>query len=274
MSSNSTSRPGTIRNARNHKAAGTQSIGRAIAALRKVAQADKEGARLVDVAVALKLKTPTALRLLKALVSEGLVSVNSANKTYHIGAELISLSAIASTTSTPTERLMPLLSSVWESVGDTVYLMVRRGNDCICTAVLEGRHPVRVMTFKVGEIRPLGVGSASLALLAFLESAERSEILRDNDERFKSFGMSAQKLEAMGRDARKTGFAVNPGLLIPGVYGLAFPLFEERKLTASVGVIAMKERLTPARRLEIMKIVRRSVAKVKGFTITPPYSLD
>jgi DNA-binding IclR family transcriptional regulator len=225
--------------------------------------ADNDGVRLVDVATSLNLKTPTALRLLKALVGEGLIWFNPSSKTYHIGAELISLAAIANSNSAPVDRFKSLLSALSEAIGETVYLMIRRGTDAICVAIIEGRYPVRVMSFKVGEIRPLGVGSASLALLAFLPGEERDTILAQNAPRFSKYGFTRAKVGKMTAEARKLGYALNPGLLIDGVYGMGFPIFERGKLIASIGTMAIKERMGPAGRKKIAAAMRDVMAKFK-----------
>lgn len=256
-----------------HRSGGTQSIGRAIAVLKHIASSDRAGARLVDISDALGLKTPTALRLLKALVTEGLVRFDSASKTYRIGTEFLALSAIASSVLMPTEQLMPLAAKLGEVLGDTVYLMMRSGNDAFCTAVIEGHHPIRVSTFKVGEIRPIGVGSAALAMLAFLAPEERRLMLDENAARFSRYGFTREQVEAAANDAIRKGYALNPGLLIQGVYGVGLPIFQGEKLVATIGVMAVKDQMKPKRRTEIAEIVRAAISTLSGFSSQPPYPL-
>ena len=252
-----------------HKSEGTQSIGRAIAALREVARAGEEGLRLVDVSEALELKTSTALRLLKALVSEGLVMHDQQSKIYRIGTGFLALTAISYATATPTEQLMPLLHTLSSGLGDTVYLMIRRGGDAFCTAVLEGHNPIRVITLRVGDIRPLGVGSACLAILAFLPAREREAFLEQNETRFAAYNLNRERIETAMKQAYRAGYALNPGLLIPGVYGIGFPVFRGRELIAGIGVMDIKERLEPKRREEIKDYYLKTIATVRGFSAAP-----
>lgn len=254
--------------------AGTQSIGRAIAVLKQVARADRNGLRLTDVASTLGLKVPTASRLLKALIAEHLVIFDESQRTYHVGTELLALSAISNSTATWTRRLLPVLTGLTEALGDTTYLMLRRGDDALCTAVQEGRNPIRVMTLKVGDVRPLGVGAACLAMLAFLPAAERDQLLARSADRFSGYGFETDKVKKAATEARKQGFAVNPGLLIPGVHGVGFPIFHEDRLIAGIGVMAVKERLGPRQRADVSEAFSTILTRARDVTAIPPYPLD
>lgn len=253
--------------------AGTQSIGRAIAVLKQVARADHRGLRLTDVAAALDLKVPTASRLLKALMAEGLVTLDEGTRTYHVGTEFLALSAIANSTATWTQRLLPILIGLTQALGDTTYLMIRRGEDALCTAVQEGRNPIRVMTLKVGDVRPLGVGAACLAMLAFLPPEERDRMLARNEPRFSTYGFEKDKVAIAAVEAWKRGFAINPGLLIPGVHGVGFPIFHDDRLVAGVGVMAVKERLDAGHQAEVRAAFMASLEGIREITATPPHPL-
>lgn len=263
--------PFTDNKTRRHRSEGTQSIGRAIAVLKQIAKADKNGVRLVDVAAAMDLKTPTALRLLKALVAEGLARFDPKSKTYVIGTEFLALSAIANNLSMQNETLTPVIANLAAALGDTVYLMVRSGNESFCTAVIDGRKPIRINTLKVGDIRPLGVGSASLAILAFLDQRERKEVLDQNEPRFAGYGLNRKQIEGGIAEALRAGYTFNPGLLIPGVYGIGFPVLHGNKLVAGVGVMAVKDELKPRRRREIAQLFHESVDRTSGFSGIPPF---
>jgi DNA-binding IclR family transcriptional regulator len=46
---------------------------------------------------------------------------------------------------------------------DTVFLIIRSGNDCMCVDRIEDRYPIRALTIDGGVSRPLGIGAGSLA---------------------------------------------------------------------------------------------------------------
>lgn len=253
---------------------GTQAIGRAFAVLRQVARAGATGVRLTEVAGAAALKVPTTSRLLKALIAEGLVTYDERTRAYHVGTEFLALSAIANATGSWTDRLIPILGGLTDQLGDTSYLMIRRGDDALCTAVMEGRNPIRVMTLRIGDVRPLGVGAACLAMLAFLPAIERAEVAGRSDARFKGYGFAGDEVVKAAAEARKRGYGVNPGLLIPGVHGIGFPIFRGDRLVAGIGVMAVKERLGPRRQVEIRDAFTAEIERSRDFSTLPPYRLD
>lgn len=68
--------------------------------------------------------------------------------------------------------------------GDTVYLIVRIGDDGRCIVCQEGSSGVRIVTIDVGTQRPLGVGAGGLAILSAIENIERNEIIQRNVQRY------------------------------------------------------------------------------------------
>ncbi|MBY6265492.1 acetyl-CoA synthetase, partial [Azospirillum sp. 412522] len=77
-------------------AGGTQSLERAIALLRAVADAETDGARLADLMTGVGLSKATAHRLLMALARDGLVEQDGRSKRYHLGPDLVALGDLAS----------------------------------------------------------------------------------------------------------------------------------------------------------------------------------
>ena len=76
-------------------AGGTQSLERAIALLRAVADAETGGARLADLMTGVGLSKATAHRLLMALARDGLVEQDTRSKRYHLGPDLVALGDLA-----------------------------------------------------------------------------------------------------------------------------------------------------------------------------------
>ncbi|WP_244433935.1 AMP-binding protein [Azospirillum sp. B506] len=76
-------------------AGGTQSLERAIALLRAVADAESDGARLADLMAGVGLSKATAHRLLMALARDGLVEQDGRSKRYHLGPDLVALGDLA-----------------------------------------------------------------------------------------------------------------------------------------------------------------------------------
>ena len=131
------------------------------------------------------------------------------------------------------------------------------------------------MSLEEGSRRPLGAGSGSLAILAFLAGDERGDAIRHCAPLYEPFGLSAAVVERDVAEARKVGFAFNPGRIIEGVYGIGVPILEGGRAVASVSVAAIAGRMAPPRRQEIVGIIREELASLSGYAVPnaqPPAS--
>ncbi|WP_247870803.1 helix-turn-helix domain-containing protein, partial [Azospirillum sp. TSO5] len=88
-------------------AGGTQSLERAIALLRAVADAETGGARLADLITGVGLSKATAHRLLMALARDGLVEQDTRSKRYHLGPDLVALGDLAALRHRPPAAPLP-----------------------------------------------------------------------------------------------------------------------------------------------------------------------
>ncbi len=88
-------------------AGGTQSLERAIALLRAVADAETGGARLADLMTGVGLSKATAHRLLMALARDGLVEQDGRSKRYHLGPDLVALGDLAALRHRPPVAPLP-----------------------------------------------------------------------------------------------------------------------------------------------------------------------
>jgi len=249
--------------------AGAQSISRAAAVLRAVGTARGQAATLSNVAQLVGLKTATARRLLQALAAEGFLTFDAQKKTYQIGPDLIALTASGDDVFATRDVLMAACREVAAKTSDTTLLSVRRGDFAICIGRVEGAFPIRVMSLDIGGVRPLGAGSGSLALLAFLPDAERQQVLARNERDFERYGLAMADIVELAAQARSTGYAFNPGLILPGVFGVGVPVYRDGTVAAAISVIAIEQRLDRARRAEIARIARTAIGRLPHFSAAP-----
>lgn len=243
---------------------GSQSIGRAVELLSMVAQRSLTGARLSEMAEAAELHIATTRRILQALVAEGLLAFDSGTKIYAIGPAIFSFAVQGNPWFSRRELFVPALDRIAHRTRDTVMFSIRSGIEAVCLARHEGAFPIRVMSLETGSRRPLGAGSGSLAILAFLPENERIEILKQSVARYEAFGLSSNELAKDVADARKAGFTFNPGRIVEGVYGIGVPILVDGVAVAAVSVAAIASRMDPARRQEIVGIIRDEIASIPG----------
>lgn len=96
---------------------------------------------------------------------------------------------------------------------------------------------------------PLGVASAGLAILAHLPEAEAERYL-DRLDLVPDWGddHESEALRSRVRSTRETGYAVNPGLIVEGSWGMGAAVFNALGEPAwALSLTGIESRFTPAR---------------------------
>jgi len=145
--------------------AGTQSIRRAVAILKEISAYGQGGIRLVDIANAMQLERPTVHRIIRGLMSQGMVAQNPRSKLYTLGPVVYELGLAAAPLHNLRELCQPSLHRLAQRSGDSVYLVMRSGMDSVCLDRLEGNFPIKTQTLDIGRRRPLGSGASGMAIL-------------------------------------------------------------------------------------------------------------
>ncbi|MFG1299984.1 IclR family transcriptional regulator [Xanthobacter sp. V3C-3] len=241
-------------------AGGTQSIERAVALLTLVGQAEPAGARLTDLVAASGLAKPTARRVLLALVRAGLLDQDDASRRYHVGPEAYVLGTRAAARFGIHALALDGLARLARATGDCAFLSVPRGAFSICLHREEGTYPIRSHVLQAGDRHPLGVGAAGLALLAALPDAEVEHALAANAETLAAHypGYDVPALRHQVAEARAAGYALNPGLYVPGAWGMGVAVAgPDGRAVGALSLAAIESRLTPARQHELAPLLRQ-----------------
>lgn len=246
---------------------GTQSISRAASLLSVVASQRGDGARLKDLAEKTGMHVATARRILQALVNEAFLSFDRKRKVYTIGPTIFAYAVMSDSWYQHREAFLPAMDEVAERTGDTVLLSVRVGSEAVCLIRREGSFPIRIMSLDTGHRRPLGVGSGSVALFAYLPVETRHELLATQGSAYAQFGLTADDVEIAAKETRLNGYAVNEGRIIEGVYGVAVAALVDGMPVASISVAAIAPRMHQERQIEIVAIIREAMARVPGVTL-------
>ncbi|GEB46054.1 putative IclR-family regulatory protein [Microbacterium testaceum] len=206
---------------------GAQAISRAARLLRLVTAAGETGAPVGDLARDADLTRPTAYRLLSALRAEGLVDRDEPTGHWLPGPELYLMGSVAASRFDITSTARDIVRSLAVRTEESAFLSVRRGDETVCLVREDGSFPIRSFVLSEGVRFPLGVASAGLAILAFLPSSEVDAYLERHPELPEKWGVSHSpgRLRARIRDTQARGYAVNPGLIVEGSYGLGAAVF-------------------------------------------------
>lgn len=240
---------------------GTQSIQRATQILRLIASRNRTGMRLVDAVQHSGLVRPTVHRILKCLISEGLVTQDSLSHRYFLGHLIFELGLAAAPQFNLVDICRPSMQRIAEKTKDTVFLTVRSGYDTVCLDRLEGDFPIKTLTLEVGTRRPLGVGAGGLALLMPLLNEEVDKILSANGVRLMAYNnLNVPSLLKILARSRKLGYALNDIHVTPGAISLGLPVinFISAPIIA-ISIGAIKSRMTDERQKELVAILNTEV---------------
>nr|WP_255219686.1 IclR family transcriptional regulator C-terminal domain-containing protein [Kocuria salina] len=107
-------------------------------------------------------------------------------------------------------------------------MSARRGLETVCLARVEGAFPIRSHVLYEGLRLPLGVASAGLAILAHLSDADVERIITATADVRSIWGHrhTPERIRELITDVRRRGFAVNPGLIVKGSWGMAAAVFD------------------------------------------------
>lgn len=195
--------------------------------LRTVGSAVPAGLTTSDAARRAGLNRSTAHRLLTSLAADGFVDRDREHGTWFLGPEVYLLGALAAERYDVRHLAAERLRVLAEATGESAYLSARRGAETVCLQEREGSFPLRSMVLYQGVRFPLGVASAGMAILAFLPEREVEAHLADGHlERERGPVWAAQAVRDRAAETRRLGYAVNPGLLLEGSWGLGAAVFD------------------------------------------------
>ncbi|WP_106814202.1 IclR family transcriptional regulator [Microbacterium timonense] len=206
---------------------GAQSIARAAHLLRLVTAGGEAGMPVADLARRADLTRPTTHRLLTALREEGLVDQDEHTGRWMPGPELYLMGSVAASRYDITAIARDIVRSLAVRTEESAFLSVRRGDETVCLLREEGSFPIRSFVLSEGVRFPLGVASAGLAILAFLPPHDVDAYFERHRGLGEEWGISHSeaRLRVRLRETQERGYAINPGLIVEGSYGLGAAVF-------------------------------------------------
>ena len=245
---------------------GVQTVDRAVAILTWVGNSGEKGMRLVDLQRALGLTRPTVHRILSSLIEHGLVACDERTRTYRLGWE----AAVLGWSAAPggydlREVAQESMERLARETGVTVVLCACSRHDLVCIDRKTGDYPIKVFTVEIGIRRPLGVGAGSIAVLASMPEDQAMAALDAVKDRLKAYSDKLRRgiVPAM-RAARKAGYAVSDGFVLPNVRAAGVALRDQRGVAiGSLGIAAIADYATDLRLAEFAALLKREQARIE-----------
>jgi DNA-binding IclR family transcriptional regulator len=248
-----------------------RNIGRLLAVLDALAHASAEGLRLTDVVEAADLGKTTAHRILNGLVAQNLAEHDPDTGRYFIGVKMLSWATAARDRFSLVRLVEPALLRISRQTQDTIYLVVRTGDDIVCLDCREGSFPIKVLTLDVGVRRPLGIGAGSLAILSALPDAEIDRIFVGNAEAMAAYPFDEVRLRQMIATTRQNGYAYNNVHVLQGLEnvtemaGIGVPIRKRDGMpVAALHLTGVTSRLDPPRRDNLVATLHQEARQIEA----------
>lgn len=207
---------------------GAQVVGRVAQLLRIVGHGPRTGRTTADVVKESGLTRPTAYRLLASLAAEGLLEHDGGSGRWYLGPEAYILGSLSARRYDIEDLARDNVRRLADETEESAFLSVLRGNGTVCLLREEGSFPIRSFVLHEGVRFPLGVASAGLAILAYHSDEEIEAYLAESAEDLAGWGPghSPEGIRERIRLTRETGYAVNPGLIVEGSWGMGAAVFD------------------------------------------------
>jgi DNA-binding IclR family transcriptional regulator len=204
-------------------------VSRVSSLLKALSQFEPGGATTTQIAAHVGLPRPTTHRLLAQLMKEGLVDRAVEDHRWALGPEIYLMGAMASNRYDVGKSALPTVRRLAERTGDSAYFSARRGNETVCLVREDGSFPIRTFVLFEGVRFPLGVASAGVSILAYLDPAELERYLDSVDLRERWGETYARdRIEERLVRTRRDGFSTHTGLIVPAEWGMSAAVFDAR----------------------------------------------
>lgn len=208
---------------------GAQSIARAALLLRTLSTFGSMGASLMQISALTTLPKATVHRILAAMVNERLVERPGGTRNYRVGPDIFAFGIAVHQSFDLKPIARASLERLATQTRSTVYLGVRSGYDMLCLDKVENESEHSPLLLEVNDRWPLGIGSFSLALLAFMTEAETAEAVEFNRRRVSDEDtLTFEHIQRSIQKTRRNGYAKRTMRSYRGNAGVAVPVFDDR----------------------------------------------
>jgi DNA-binding IclR family transcriptional regulator len=253
-------------------AGGSQTVDRALSLVQLVAVGSGKGLRLSELSAASGLDRATTYRLLVSLTNRGFLDQDSITKRYRLGLEFFALAATASNQIDLGAVARSVLEQLAGETEDTAMFCVRSGQNLFCVDVETGDFPIKVMPMDIGSHRPLGAGSASIAILSAMQDYEIQAVLKRTASRLAEVpNQGADVILRAVAACRASGYALAPEDAAGRILGMSVVITSRpgRPLGA-LTLAGIPERLMPERIPDLARMLTTGVETLTATMLRIP----
>lgn len=241
-------------------AAGPRTLRRGLQILQTLQEHDENGLSVTELSRLTGLQRPTIYRLLAALTEAEFV--HAVGRTRRYASTRSALPVNDNPRNHVVELAKPLMRELADQVGDAVFLVMRDGNNSITMWREIGSYPIQILATYVNKSQPLGVGSASMAILAKLDDASIDAIIEANQDQLEHYGgMTQREMRQLIANTRTRGYSVVGNYAVRGALGVGAALCDAQGTPVlGLSVTAITERMPSRRQKEIAQMLEQTLA--------------
>ena len=216
------------------------------------------------------IHAPRSTVILKALTDAGLLS-SLPGLGYVLGSRIIELDYKIRSGDPLIRAARPVMEELASRFSGIALLCRKYREHVLCIHQERGTETLQ-SNYDRGRVRPLLLGAASVAILAYLPAYQLGRLYNRIPEEFDAagFGKSFAEVKASLKMHRQQGWVVTTGEVTPGVAGIAAPLFDgNHDVLGSLSLTVRESQMTPDKIQRIAeqvtlcsRIISKAVAQV------------
>lgn len=220
--------------------------------------AEAEELSLGDIAARLELNKSTCHRILTTLAAGEFVE-RPAPGTYRLGIGAFRIGSAMARRMGVRERALPAMQELYRATGETVFLLVPRGDEAVCIERLDGRY-ASTHTLRVGGTLPLHLGAGPRLLLAAMPYEQVEAYLAGPlQHRSSPTRVPAEQLRDELERIRQIGYATSRDDVELGVSALGVGIRDHTGATvAALSISGLTVHLPESERDEHLGLLRRA----------------
>jgi DNA-binding IclR family transcriptional regulator len=212
----------------------------------------------------LGLVTSTCLHILRVLVAEELVNVDSETKRYSLGVGMLSLARNVFKITAFASLVQPVLDRISKQYGVTAIGVETSGSEHIVAVALSRSQAPFPLQVDVGSRVPLLISATGRCVAAF-GSLSPSEIKRGFTKLVWQNPPSFQNWRKEVADVRRNGYGFDRGNYMVGVTVIAVPLLGlEREVKHTIVAIGVTDQFEGGREVELALDMRAEAKKLSS----------
>lgn len=186
---------------------------------------DRTDLSLAEISALTSINKTTLFRILHTLARRDFIAFNDFNKTYSLGAGILTLYNAVSWASRMEEICLPQMRFLRDKTGETITLYRMDGYKKYCVLCVESLYPLR-RVIRAGESFPLYVNATGRSLLSQMDDEELARYLKEEKliKYTESTVTQKTKILELVKETRNTGYCISIGESHEGVCAIAAPL--------------------------------------------------